>query len=36
MLQAAVDFVVIFMNFAHSPDYWIHGISNSGIAAEGK
>jgi hypothetical protein len=36
MLQAAVDFVVIFMNFIHSPDYWIHGISDRGIAASGE
>ncbi len=35
MLQAAVGFVVIFMNFIHSPDYWIHGISDHGIAATG-
>lgn len=33
MLQAATGFVVIFMNFLHSPDYWIHGISESGIIA---
>jgi hypothetical protein len=33
MLQAAVDFVVIFMNFVHSPDYWIEGISDHGIVA---
>jgi hypothetical protein len=32
MLQAAVGFVVIFMNFIHSPDYWIEGISDHGIA----
>jgi hypothetical protein len=28
MLQAAVAFVVVFLNFAHSSDYWIQGISN--------
>ncbi len=28
MLQAAVAFVVVFLNFAHSPDYWLRGISN--------
>jgi hypothetical protein len=36
MLQAAVGFVVIFLNFVHSPDYWIHGISDTGIAAAEK
>jgi hypothetical protein len=33
LLQAAVGFVVIFMNFLHSPDFWIRGISDHGIAA---
>jgi hypothetical protein len=33
MLQAAVSFVVIFLNFVHSPDYWVHGISERGIEA---
>jgi hypothetical protein len=33
MLQASVGFVVIFINFIHSPDYWIRGISDRGIAA---
>jgi hypothetical protein len=28
MLQAAVAFVVVFLNFAYSPDYWVRGISN--------
>ena len=32
MLQAALSFVVIFLNFVNSPDYWIRGISNRGIA----
>ncbi len=31
MLQAAVGFVVIFLNFVHSPEYWVHGISDQGI-----
>ena len=31
MLQAALGFVVIFLNFVNSPDYWIHGISDRGI-----
>jgi hypothetical protein len=35
MLQAAIGFVVIFMNFTHSPDYWLRGISDHGIAAAG-
>lgn len=35
MLQAAMGFVVMFMNFIHSPDYWIRGISDHGIAAAG-
>ena len=35
MLQAAIGFVVIFMNFVHSPDYWIRGISDHGISAPG-
>ena len=35
MLQAAIGFVVIFMNFVHSPDYWIQGISEQGIIAAG-
>jgi hypothetical protein len=34
MLQAAIGFVVIFMNFIHSSDYWIRGISDHGIVAE--
>ena len=32
MLQAALSFVVIFLNFVNSPDYWIRGISDRGIA----
>jgi len=32
MLQAALGFVVIFLNFINSPDYWIRGISDRGIA----
>lgn len=32
MLQAAIGFVVIFINFIHSPNYWIRGISDHGIA----
>jgi hypothetical protein len=36
MLQGAVGFVVIFMNFIHSPDYWIRGISDHGITAPEK
>ena len=31
MLQAAVGFVGVFMNFVYSTDYWIHGISDHGI-----
>ncbi len=31
MLQAAVSFVVIFLNFVYSPDYWVIGISDHGI-----
>ncbi|MBN2321666.1 MAG: hypothetical protein JXR49_21485 [Acidobacteria bacterium] len=31
MLQAALGFVVIFLNFLNSPDYWIRGISDRGI-----
>lgn len=31
MLQAALGFVLIFLNFAESPDYWIRGISDQGI-----
>ncbi len=31
MLQAAVGFVVIFLSFLHSPDYWVRGISDRGI-----
>ena len=27
MLQASVAFVVVFLNFAHSPDYWVRGIT---------
>ncbi len=33
MLQAAVSFVVIFLNFVYSPDYWVHGISENGLDA---
>jgi hypothetical protein len=33
MLQAAMALVVIFLNFIHTPDYWIRGISNRGVAA---
>jgi len=32
MLQAALGFVIIFLNFINSPDYWIRGISDRGIA----
>jgi hypothetical protein len=32
MLQAALGFVVIFLNFVNSPDYWIRGISHQGIS----
>jgi len=32
MLQAALSFVVIFLNFVNSPDYWIRGISDRGIS----
>jgi hypothetical protein len=35
MLQAAVGFVIIFLNFVHSPDYWVHGISDHGIDVGG-
>jgi hypothetical protein len=35
MLQAAISFVVIFLNFVHSPDYWVRGISDHGIETEG-
>jgi hypothetical protein len=35
MLQAAIGFVVIFMTFVHSPEYWIQGISDHGISASG-
>lgn len=31
MLQAAMGFVVVFMNFVHSPEFWIQGISDHGI-----
>jgi len=31
MLQAAVSFVVIFLNFVYSPEYWVLGISDHGI-----
>jgi hypothetical protein len=31
MLQAALGFVVIFLNFVHSPTYWVHGISDHGL-----
>jgi hypothetical protein len=31
MLQAAVSFVVIFLYFSYSPDYWVLGISDRGI-----
>lgn len=30
MLQAAVAFVVVFLSFAHSSDYWLQGISDQG------
>jgi hypothetical protein len=33
MLQAAVSFVVIFLNFVYSPDFWVLGISDHGIEA---
>ena len=35
MLQAAIGFEVIFMNFTYSPDYWIRGISDRGINTPG-
>lgn len=28
MLQAAIAFVVVFLNFAHSPKYYLQGVSN--------
>jgi hypothetical protein len=34
MLQAAVAFVVVFVNFIHSSDFWIRGISDHGIIAK--
>jgi hypothetical protein len=34
MLQAAIGFVVMFINFIHSSDYWIRGISDHGMVAE--
>lgn len=36
MLQAALGFVVIFLNFVHSPGYWVHGISDHGIEVAGR
>ncbi len=36
MLQAAAGFVVIFLNFVHSPEYWVRGISDHGIEAAGR
>jgi len=35
MLQAALGFVVIFVNFVQSPDYWVKGISEDGIDRSG-
>ncbi len=35
MLQAALGFVVIFLSFVNSSEYWIRGISNRGIEAAG-
>jgi len=31
MLQASLGFAVIFLNFVHSPTYWVHGISDQGL-----
>lgn len=31
MLQSALGFVIIFLNFVNSPRYWIRGISDRGI-----
>ena len=33
MLEAAIGFVVIFANFTSSPDFWLRGVSDHGIAA---
>ena len=35
MLQAATAFVVIFLSFVSSPEYWVRGISGQGIKADG-
>lgn len=36
MLQAAIAFVVVFINFAHSPDYWLQGVSDYSRKTEHK
>jgi hypothetical protein len=34
MLQAAIAFIVIFMNFLNDPSFYVRGISGKGIAPE--
>jgi len=34
MIEVAVAFVIIFLNFTNDPDYYIHGISAEGVRPE--
>jgi len=34
MLEVAISFVIIFLNFLNDPDYFVHGISSEGIRPE--
>ncbi|OPY18132.1 MAG: hypothetical protein A4E74_00779 [Syntrophus sp. PtaB.Bin075] len=34
MIQVAISFVIIFLNFLNDPDYFIHGISADGVRPE--
>ena len=34
MIEVAVSFVIIFLNFLNDADYFVHGISSEGIRPE--
>lgn len=35
VVQAALSFIVVFQNFLSDPSYWVAGVSESGIVADG-
>jgi len=34
MIEVAISFVIIFLNFLNDPDYFVHGVSSEGIRPE--